>query len=72
VLAFTLGSGQTITGGWSATYDPNTGRVGATNVSYNGDIAPGASTSIGFQATHTGDAAAPSLFTLNGKTCTSA
>lgn len=72
LLGFTLGSGQIITGGWSATYDSNTGRVGATNVSYNGDIAPGASTSIGFQATHTGNAAAPSLFTLNGKTCTSA
>ncbi|ANZ41151.1 cellulose-binding protein [Lentzea guizhouensis] len=72
LLGFTLGSGQTITGGWNATYDSNTGRVGATNASYNGDIAPGASTSIGFQATHTGNTAAPSLFTLNGMTCTTA
>ncbi|WP_157529059.1 cellulose binding domain-containing protein [Nocardia sp. NRRL S-836] len=72
LLGFTLGSGQSITGGWNATYDSTTGRVGATNVSYNGDIAPGTSTSIGFQATHTGNTAAPSQFTLNGKTCTSA
>ncbi|MEU7476872.1 cellulose binding domain-containing protein [Lentzea sp. NPDC042327] len=72
LLGFTLGSGQTITGGWNATYDSPTGRVGATNVSYNGDLAPGTSTSIGFQATHTGNTAAPAQFTLNGKTCTSA
>nr|WP_205789296.1 cellulose binding domain-containing protein [Micromonospora sp. HM134] len=33
-------------------------------------IAPGASVSIGFQANHTGNAAAPTAFTLNGVTCT--
>jgi len=68
-LAFTLPSGQVITGGWSATYSPTSGNVTATNVSYNGTLAPGASTSIGFQANHTGNTAAPSSFTLNGTTC---
>ncbi|MFC1430324.1 endo-1,4-beta-xylanase [Streptacidiphilus sp. N1-3] len=69
-LVFTLAGGQTITSGWNAGYTPSTGRVTATNLSYNGTLAAGASTSIGFQATHTGNAAAPSSFTLNGVTCT--
>ncbi|MEU0554133.1 glycoside hydrolase family 11 protein [Dactylosporangium sp. NPDC006015] len=68
-LRFNLASGQTITSGWSATYSPSTGQVTATNVSYNGSLAPGASTTIGFQANHTGNAGAPSGFTLNGAAC---
>jgi lysophospholipase L1-like esterase len=68
-LGFTLPSGQTITSGWNATYVPASGAVQAKNVSYNGGIPAGGSTSIGFQATHTGNTAAPSTFTLNGATC---
>ncbi|MER7284083.1 PHB depolymerase family esterase [Dactylosporangium sp. NPDC000244] len=71
-LAFTLPSGQTITGGWNATYSPSSGRVTATDAGYNAVLAPGASTDIGFQATHTGNTAKPSGFTLNGSTCTTA
>ncbi|MFF7760297.1 extracellular catalytic domain type 1 short-chain-length polyhydroxyalkanoate depolymerase [Streptomyces griseorubiginosus] len=69
-LAFTLPGGQTITGGWGATYTPSTGAVTAANVSYNGTIAPNMSVGIGYQANHGGDSAAPSVFTLNGKACT--
>ncbi|WP_141203570.1 extracellular catalytic domain type 1 short-chain-length polyhydroxyalkanoate depolymerase [Streptomyces griseorubiginosus] len=69
-LAFTLPGGQTITGGWGATYAPSSGAVTATNVSYNGTIAPNASVGIGYQANHGGDSAAPSGFTLNGTACT--
>ncbi len=68
-LTFTLASGQAITSGWNATYSGSGGQVTATNVSYNGSIAPGASVSIGYQATHTGNAAAPSAFALNGTAC---
>ncbi|HET9139553.1 cellulose binding domain-containing protein [Actinophytocola sp.] len=32
-------------------------------------MAAGASVSIGFQATHTGNTAAPGSFTLNGAAC---
>lgn len=71
-LAFTLPGGQTITSGWSATYTPASGTVAATNVSYNATIAPGASVGIGFQATHTGNAAKPTSFTLNGAACVTA
>ncbi|MBU8860759.1 MULTISPECIES: PHB depolymerase family esterase [unclassified Micromonospora] len=68
-LAFTLPGGQTITGGWNATYAPAGGAVTARNVSYNGAIAPGGSVTIGFQATHTGDTGSPAAFTLNGSPC---
>ncbi|MEU1812813.1 extracellular catalytic domain type 1 short-chain-length polyhydroxyalkanoate depolymerase [Micromonospora aurantiaca (nom. illeg.)] len=68
-LAFTLPGGQTITGGWNATYAPATGAVTARNVSYNGTVAPGGSVTIGFQATHTGNTGSPAAFTLNGSPC---
>ncbi|MEV4300854.1 cellulose binding domain-containing protein [Microbispora rosea] len=69
-LSFTLPSGQSITSGWNATYSPSSGQVSARNVSYNGTIAPGATVEIGFQATHTGNTAKPTAFTLNGVPCT--
>jgi len=68
-LRFTLAAGQTITSGWNASYSPSSGQVTATNASYNGTLAPGASTNIGFQATHSGNNGAPSGFTLNGSAC---
>ncbi|MFJ2241557.1 PHB depolymerase family esterase [Streptomyces sp. NPDC087859] len=69
-LGFTLPTGQTITNGWNATYTPGSGAVTATNASYNATLAPNASVSIGYQATHTGNSAAPGAFTLNGTACT--
>ncbi|MEV1071620.1 extracellular catalytic domain type 1 short-chain-length polyhydroxyalkanoate depolymerase [Micromonospora parva] len=69
-LVFTLPSGQTITSGWNATYSPNSGQVTARNVAYNGGIPANGSVTIGFQATHTGNNARPSSFTLNGASCT--
>ncbi len=71
-LGFTLPSGQNITNGWNATYAPTSGSVTAKNVSYNGSIAAGGSTTIGFQATHTGNSGAPTGYTLNGTACTTA
>jgi subtilisin family serine protease len=68
-LAFQLPSGQAITSGWSADYSPASGSVTATNVSYNGAIAPGATISVGFQATHTGNSGAATGFVLNGTAC---
>ncbi|MFJ5177657.1 PHB depolymerase family esterase [Streptomyces griseoviridis] len=69
-LAFTLPSGQTVTNGWNATIAPSSGAVTATNVAYNGAVAPNASVSFGYQATHTGNSAQPGAFTLNGTACT--
>ena len=49
---------------------PSSGEVTAKNVAYNAAIPVGGSIGIGFQATHTGDPAAPSAFSLNGAACT--
>ena len=68
-LGFTLAAGQTITNSWNATISPASGAVTATNLGYNAQIPPGGSTTFGFQANHTGNAAAPSSFTLNGAPC---
>jgi endo-1,4-beta-xylanase len=68
-LQFTLPSGQTVTGAWSASISPTSGAVTATNASYNGSLAAGATTTMGFQANHTGNTAEPTAFTLNGSTC---
>ncbi|MGW0421333.1 extracellular catalytic domain type 1 short-chain-length polyhydroxyalkanoate depolymerase [Streptomyces sp. NPDC003015] len=70
-LAFSLPAGQTITNGWGATYTPSSGAVTATNATYNGTLAPNASVSIGYQANHNGNSAAPGGFTLNGVACAS-
>ncbi|MFJ4628644.1 PHB depolymerase family esterase [Streptomyces sp. NPDC088847] len=69
-LGFTLPTGQTVTNGWGATYAPASGAVTATNASYDGTIAPNASVTIGYQANHTGNSAAPTAYTLNGTACT--
>ncbi len=71
-LTFTLPGGQTIANGWNADYSPTSGQVTARNAAYNADLAPNASVSIGFQATHTGDAAAATSFALNGSACSTA
>ncbi|SOR84277.1 MULTISPECIES: cellulose binding domain-containing protein [Streptomyces] len=68
-LGFTLPDGQTITSGWNADYSVASGRVTARNASHNATIAPGASVDIGFQASHTGNTAPPSSYTLNGTAC---
>ncbi|TDV44941.1 extracellular catalytic domain type 1 short-chain-length polyhydroxyalkanoate depolymerase [Actinophytocola oryzae] len=69
-LRFTLPSGQTVTSSWGASYSPTSGAVTATPASYNATIGAGGSVSFGFQANHTGNAAEPTSFALNGTTCT--
>jgi acetylxylan esterase len=43
--------------------------VTAQNVCHNATIPANGSVDIGFQATHTGNAAEPSSFALNGNAC---
>jgi cellulase/cellobiase CelA1 len=71
-LGFTVPAGQTVSGGWSAGYTQSGTAVSARNVQYNQAIAAGGSVTIGFQATHTGNSAAPTNYTLNGTACTTA
>ena len=69
-LKFTFPGDQQITDTWNGSSSQSAENVTITNVSYNGSIAAGANTSLGFQGTWTSSDAAPTSFTLNGTTCT--
>ena len=70
-LAFTFPGNQRITlPGWSAVWAQSGAAVTAQNLDWNRSLAPGAATSIGFNATYSGPNARPSAFTLNGQPCT--
>jgi endo-1,4-beta-xylanase len=73
-LAFAFRAGQRVSQGWNATWNQASGssNVTAASMSYNGNLAPNASTQIGFNGTYTGTNTAPSTFTLNGATCATA
>ncbi|MFG3558298.1 glycoside hydrolase family 48 protein [Micromonospora sp. NPDC047557] len=62
-------SGQRVTQGWSARFSQSGSEVTATNESYNGNLGTGASTTIGFNGSHTGSNPKPTSFTLNGTPC---
>jgi cellulase/cellobiase CelA1 len=69
-LRFTFPGDQKITNAWSGTAAQSGENVTITNASYNGMIAPGGNTSLGFQGTWANSDAAPAAFTLNGTACT--
>jgi mannan endo-1,4-beta-mannosidase len=71
-LTFAYPAGQRVTlPGWSAAFAQSAdGGVTATNVAWNGTLAPNGSAGIGFNGTHTGANAAPTSFALNGSVCT--
>jgi cellulose 1,4-beta-cellobiosidase len=69
-LKFTFANGQTVTQGWSANWTQSGSTVTATNAPWNGSLAAGGTTDIGFNASHSGTNTAPTSFTLNGVTCT--
>ncbi|WP_390619810.1 cellulose binding domain-containing protein [Cellulomonas timonensis] len=69
-LVFAFPSGQQLSQGWSATWAQTGSTVTAQNAAWNGALAAGASTDIGFNATHTGTNTNPTAFTLNGVACT--
>jgi len=62
-VTFTLPSGQTITNFWNANISPSSGAVTARSMSYNGTLAPNASTTFGFQASRPSGTALPTNFT---------
>ena len=70
-LTFSFTDGQRVTTGWNATVTQTNTLVTARNVSYNGTIAPGASTSFGFLGTRGSSANPPPVgWRLNGTACT--
>jgi acetylxylan esterase len=69
-LGFTFPGDQKITNSWNGSASQSGENVTITNASYNGTIAAGGNTSVGFQGTWTSSDATPASFTLNGATCT--
>ena len=62
-VTFTLPSGHAIVGSWNATLSGTSGTITATNMSYNGNLGAGASTSFGFQVSRpNGNTQTPSAF----------
>ena len=70
-LRFAFAGNQRVgTPGWSANWAQSGTQVTATNLAWNGNLATGASTEIGFNGTYSGTNAAPTSFSLNNTTCT--
>ncbi|WP_433533558.1 glycoside hydrolase family 48 protein [Micromonospora sp. CA-263727] len=68
-LRFAFPGNQQVTQGWSARWSQSGNQVTAVNESYNGNIATGASTTIGFNGSYTGSNPKPTSFSVNGVTC---
>jgi hypothetical protein len=60
-VTWTYANGQTVTNAWNANATQSGSSVSATNESYNGSLAAGASTSFGFQGNWSGTNAVPTL-----------
>ncbi|RHA44547.1 cellulose binding domain-containing protein, partial [Cellulomonas rhizosphaerae] len=69
-LGFSFANGQTVTQGWSANWSQSGSNVTGSGLSWNATLAPGASTDIGFNGSHSGTNTSPTAFTVNGVTCT--
>jgi cellulase/cellobiase CelA1 len=70
-LTFSFTDGQRVTTAWNATVTQTNNLVTARNASWNGTIAPGVSTSFGFQGTRGSSANPPPVgWSLNGTACT--
>ncbi|WP_449062489.1 glycoside hydrolase family 48 protein [Planomonospora algeriensis] len=60
---------QKLVQGWSATWAQSGSTVTAKSMDWNGRLATGASTSIGFNGSWSGSNPKPAAFTINGTTC---
>ncbi|MEU2339027.1 glycoside hydrolase family 6 protein [Streptomyces sp. NPDC006654] len=60
---------QSVSSYWSAKISQSGTAVTASNETYNGTLATGASVSFGFNGTYSGTNAVPTAFTLDGVTC---
>ncbi|GHF47845.1 cellulase family glycosylhydrolase [Streptomyces griseosporeus] len=71
-LAFTFPSGQTVTNMWGGTPTQTGAAVTVASASYTAAIPAAGSVSVGFTGTKGTANTAPTSFTLNGRTCTTA
>jgi endoglucanase len=70
-LRFSFPGDQRVTGFWESVITQAAGSrdVVVTNVGHNGNVAPNASATFGFQGTHGGTNASPAAFSVNGVSC---
>jgi endo-1,4-beta-xylanase len=68
-LKYAFPGDQKITNAWNATVTQNGTAVTATNLSFDGTIAPGGTVSFGYQGTWTSNDTAPNSFSVNGTAC---
>ena len=68
-LGWTFPGSQAINDLWDGSYTQSGGNVTVTNESYNGTLAPGASTTLGFTATYSGSNTAPSSVSCTSGHC---
>ena len=68
-LTFTFPGDQKITSNFNGGFSQSGENATLTNASYNGNIAPGGSVSVGFQGTWTSNDTSPTSFALNGASC---
>ncbi|MFC0542809.1 glycoside hydrolase family 48 protein [Kutzneria chonburiensis] len=69
-LTWTFLDGQQVQQGWSATITQSGAKVTANNLSYNGNLPTGASTSFGFNGSKGAANRPPTDFAVNGTACT--
>ncbi len=69
-LAFAFAGSERIQHGWAATWTQTGRDVTAKNVSWNAKVPPGATVTLGFNASKTGTHTPPAAFTVNGQRCT--
>jgi hypothetical protein len=70
-LAWTFGGNQTVVNSWNGVFSQSGANVSVANASWNAAISNGGSTSFGFQAAYSGGNPVPTVFRLNGLTCSS-
>jgi hypothetical protein len=68
-LTFPFPGDQRVSNAWNATVTQSGAAVTATNVAFNGSVAPGGSASFGFQGTWSSSNPAPTAFSLTGVSC---
>jgi hypothetical protein len=71
-LAFAFPNDQQVSNGWNGTFTQNGQVLVVTSMNYNGALATGASTTVGFVGTVGSVNAVPSYFTINGLACNGA
>ena len=71
-LSWSFAAGQTVTQLWNGVVRQSGAQVTVANPSYNGTIATGGAATFGFNGAWTGSNPVPSVFALNGTTCTGA